>query len=52
MWDTIQTNQEHLTHDMPCPHCGHAAHVYLECGGGCSCVPVRPTRYAVPVGAL
>ena len=46
MWDTVQTNGEHLTHDMPCPHCGHALHTYLECGDGCDCVPVRPSKLA------
>ena len=46
MWDTVQTNDEHLTHDMPCPRCGPAPHVYLECGDGCECEPVRPSRNA------
>jgi hypothetical protein len=46
MWDTVQTDGEHLTHDMPCPHCGHGLHVYLECGNGCDCTPVRPAKLA------
>jgi hypothetical protein len=46
MWDTVQTNGEHLTHDMPCPHCGHALHVYLECGDGCDCAPQQPAKRA------
>lgn len=28
-----------LLHDPPCVRCGHAAHTYLECGGGCDCEP-------------
>ena len=32
MWDTVQTNDEHLSHDMPCPRCGHALHTFLACG--------------------
>jgi hypothetical protein len=39
MWDTVQTNQEHLSHDMPCARCGHAAHTYLACSDTCACVP-------------
>ena len=39
MWDTPQTNTVHLTHDMPCPRCGHAAHTYLACSDTCACVP-------------
>lgn len=29
----------HLTHDLPCPRCGHAAHRYLSCSETCDCVP-------------
>ena len=41
MWDTpqTQTNQAHLSHDLPCPRCGHAAHSYLACSDACACVP-------------
>ena len=39
MWDSPQTNQLHLSHDLPCPSCGHAAHLYLSCGDTCSCPP-------------
>ncbi|MDF1602491.1 hypothetical protein [Nocardioides sp. YIM 152315] len=39
MWDTVQTNTVHLSHDMPCPRCGHAPHTYLACGDGCDCEP-------------
>ena len=40
MWDTVQTNQQHLSHDLPCPRCGHAVHTYLACGDTCACEPV------------
>ena len=49
MWDTVESQEHrsvHLSHDMPCPQCGHALHTYLECGDGCDCVPVRPSKYA------
>ncbi len=47
MWDTVQTNTVHLSHDMPCPQCGHALHTYLACGDSCDCVPARmPGRSA------
>ncbi len=39
MWDTVQTSTVHLSHDMPCPQCGHAFHTYLACGDTCDCVP-------------
>ena len=39
MWDTVQSTTMVLSHDMPCAHCGHALHVYLECGDGCDCAP-------------
>jgi hypothetical protein len=37
MWDTVQTNELHLSHDLPCPQCGHAAHSYLPCSDTCAC---------------
>jgi len=37
MWDTIQTNDLHLSHDLPCLQCGHAAHSYLPCSDACDC---------------
>ena len=40
MWDTVQTNEIHLSHDLPCFRCGHAAHTYLACSDTCDCVPV------------
>ncbi len=39
MWDSPQPDQTHLSHDLPCPRCGHPAHTYLECSDTCSCVP-------------
>ena len=40
MWDTVDDNNGlHLSHDKPCPSCGHAVHTYLACGDNCSCVP-------------
>jgi hypothetical protein len=39
MWDTVQTNEIHLSHDLPCMRCGHAFHTYLSCGDGCDCQP-------------
>lgn len=38
MWDTVETNSTHLSHDMPCPNCGHAIHTYLPCSDSCDCV--------------
>jgi hypothetical protein len=40
MWDTVQTNQVHLSHDLPCLQCGHAVHTYLACSDSCACAPV------------
>lgn len=41
MWDTIQTQTDttHLSHDIPCPRCGHESHIYLPCDGDCRCEP-------------
>jgi hypothetical protein len=56
MWDTVQTNDVHLSHDLPCPRCGHAVHTYLACGDTCDCTPtvlpgvVRPA--AVTAGTV
>ena len=38
MWDTVQTTEIHLTHDLPCPECGHAVHTFLLCSDTCDCV--------------
>ena len=37
MWDTVQTNPMHLSHDRPCPGGGHAAHTFLACSDTCDC---------------
>ncbi|HSU03271.1 MAG TPA: hypothetical protein VLK03_12030 [Nocardioides sp.] len=42
MWDTAQTNDTHLSHDMPCVRCGHGVHTFLECGIDCACVYAMP----------
>ena len=40
MWDSLGTaNPKHLSHDMPCPYCGHAAHMFLPCSDTCACAP-------------
>ena len=39
MWDTVQDDATHLTHDLPCPRCGHALHTYLACSDSCRCEP-------------
>ena len=40
MWDIGHAISTTLTHDMPCPRCGHAPHSYLPCSDECECVPV------------
>ena len=37
MWDTAETNDVHLSHDLPCFQCGHAVHSYLPCSESCAC---------------
>lgn len=39
MWDTVETNAEHLSRDLPCARCGHALHTYLACSDTCDCEP-------------
>ena len=39
MWDTVVDNEDHLSHDLPCPRCGHALHTYLVCDDRCDCAP-------------
>jgi hypothetical protein len=41
MWDTVDTSGTHLSHDMPCAGCGHAAHSYLPCSDSCTCAHGR-----------
>jgi hypothetical protein len=40
MWDTVETTTMVLSHDLPCPRCGHGMHTFLACGDGCECGPV------------
>jgi hypothetical protein len=37
MWDTVVETTTHLSHEMPCPRCGHEAHVFLPCSDRCDC---------------
>ena len=39
MWDTTQDSATHMSHDLPCSRCGHAAHTFLSCSDSCDCVP-------------
>jgi len=39
MWDTVQQNDTHLSHGLPCPRCGHELHTFLACGDNCACEP-------------
>jgi len=45
-WNIVETRTTHLSHDRPCPHCGHATHTYLPCSDGCDCVPTWLTTAA------
>jgi hypothetical protein len=37
MWDNDRSHEQHLSHDLPCFQCGHAAHTYLPCSDTCDC---------------
>jgi hypothetical protein len=37
MWDNEPSKHEILSHDLPCPYCGHAGHRYLPCDRDCGC---------------
>ena len=40
MWDSVSNDDEqHLSHDLPCPRCGHGVHTFLACDEGCDCAP-------------
>lgn len=55
MWDTVDDQPErssqpgppgqHLSHDRPCPRCGHAMHVFLACDKGCDCRPAVSSQH-------
>ena len=51
MWDTVQTDQQHLSHDLPCPRCGHAVHTFLACSESCACEPVAMPGSVGPTAA-
>jgi hypothetical protein len=37
--DEKSDDAEPLTHEMPCPRCGHPPHLFLACGDDCECEP-------------
>src|ERR1700750_2233994 len=37
MWDTVAEIPAHLSHEMPCPWCGHETHRFLPCSDRCAC---------------
>lgn len=53
MWDTVDqfTHPEatHLSRELPCRTCGHAAHTFLACSDSCDCAP--PVGLPVPAHA-
>jgi hypothetical protein len=51
VWDTVQPSTDHLSHDMPCLRCGHAAHTFLVCGDDCECRPALMPGASALVGA-
>jgi hypothetical protein len=44
MWDTVVDTTTPLTHDLPCPRCGHGRHEYLPCDH-CACAGPGSTAY-------
>ena len=41
MWDTVDESVTHLSHEMPCPRCGHEVHRFLPCSEACECAGTR-----------
>lgn len=41
MWDTVSETATPLSHEMPCPWCGHSTHSFLECSDSCACAGWR-----------
>jgi hypothetical protein len=40
MWEIEpDDNAATLSHEMPCPRCGHPPHLFLRCGDECDCEP-------------
>ena len=52
MWDTVTDNEQHLSHDLPCPRCGHAVHTYLSCDDRCDCAPFVMPGSQLAIAAL
>jgi hypothetical protein len=44
MWDTVVEISTHVTHDLPCPRCGHTGHRFLPCDQ-CSCAGASGPSY-------
>ena len=44
MWDTVVEISTHLSHDRPCPRCGHGEHRFLPCDH-CACAGSGATAY-------
>lgn len=49
MWDVVEERRAVLSHDRPCPDCGHALHTFLPCSDHCTCRPSHgpELRFAV-----
>lgn len=41
MWDTVTESAAPLSHEMPCPWCGHSTHSFLPCSDTCTCAGWR-----------
>jgi hypothetical protein len=41
VWDTVVETAAPLSHEMPCPWCGHATHSFLPCSDSCECAGWR-----------
>ena len=41
MYDTANEDEPatNLSHEMPCPRCGHPPHLFLTCQDTCDCEP-------------
>jgi hypothetical protein len=49
MWDTVVESSTQLSHDLPCPRCGHSGHRYLPCDHcGCAGDPVSEASQRNP----
>jgi len=44
MWDDVEERHLLLSHDRPCPECGHALHTFLPCSDACRCRPTLLTE--------